>query len=204
MCCQCLVTLCVCTLSMCESVTCLHSRFSPSFSVFPFFSWPQLSWTWFDINKLWHGPAAWRNPAMFWSDVILCFLGGRCVTLLMLGLCMWEMCQSPAESCDWLTGHTPPPSSPSCCLKTWSAQTLGQGLHSNCHFRSLIVASCKYPLFSIRPPLLLCLVFWSLCFCPPFSSFFLFVCLSILFPTWPPSLYFDLFLFRADTHLVVV
>lgn len=58
------------------------------------------------------------NPDMFGCDVILScppslfFLevGGccSCVTLLMPRLCMWEMCQSPPKSCDWLAGYTPP------------------------------------------------------------------------------------------------
>lgn len=111
---------------------------------------------------------------------------------------MWEMCQSPAESCDWLTGHTPPPSSSSHCLQTWTAQTLRRGLHSNCHFRR--VASCKYPLFPLSSSALCSGLCASI---PLFPPFFLVVCLFLLFPTWPASLYFGLFLFlfRANTYL---
>lgn len=65
--------------------------------------------------------------------------------LISAGFCMWEMCQSPAEHCHWLAGHTPLPFGPSHFLQIGNAQTPGCGLHGNLHFRR--VASCKYPLF---------------------------------------------------------
>ena len=50
-----------------------------------------------------------EEPGLVFEAVWSCvFSGDRCVTSLTPGLCMWEMCQSPAESCDWLAGHTPP------------------------------------------------------------------------------------------------
>lgn len=64
-------------------------------------------------DKSWH--------VLWWCDFVLSlqppppffsWRGGgwccSCVTLLMPRLCMWEMCQSPPKSCDWLAGHTPP------------------------------------------------------------------------------------------------
>lgn len=106
---------------------------------------------------------------MFLSDGSLCFLGDRCVTSLTPQLWMWEMCQRPAERWDWLVGHTPPPSSSSHYLQTWSAQTLWRGRHRNYHFRR--VASCKHPLFSsIPPPLYSCFGVFALI--PLFPFFF--------------------------------
>lgn len=96
-----------------------------------------------------------KDPASF--EWIFFFFFGRdgvrCVTLLTLGLCVWEMCQSPAQSCDWLGGLTPPSAQPLLSpQKPQSSQTLGLGLHSNCHFRNGASCKCLPPCPFYPPP----------------------------------------------------
>lgn len=118
---------------------------------------------------------------------------------------MWEMCQSSAESYDWLTGHTPPPYSPSHCLQTRCAQTLRRGHHGNCHFKR--VASCNYPLFPPYPFSYSTLCFGLFASIRLFPSFF-FACLSFSLFSIMTRLthYFGvrLVLLRTGTRLVGV
>lgn len=86
--------------------------------------------------------------ALFFKRCVSCVFFGRplCNLLMTLGLCMWEMCQRPTESCDWLTGHTPPnrSSHPTASkpgvLRRSSTVTMAT-------VTSGWLASCKYPHF---------------------------------------------------------
>lgn len=80
-------------------------------------------------------------------------------------------------------------SSPSRRLQTWSAQTLRQGLHSNCHFRS--VTHVNVPFLPPSPPLSCVLVSLPLPLHPHthmFSSFLVFFLLSFFHRDLPHSI----------------
>lgn len=79
------------------------------------------------------------------------FSGGqRVVQPLMLELCVWEMCDSPAERSHWLLGRTPPAAQPVPSPPKWVFGRLGSV--SMATTSALGGTSCKYTYFSPPPP----------------------------------------------------